>query len=554
MARERTTTESAPGAGPLGRIQRTLRDIAIVLAIIGGVGVVGGFGIFIAIPELRRFAVYTMAVGAIFLLLAVASSFVQVRSALVGRRGRYTTNAIVIIALFIAITVLISLISFLNPKRLDLTATKQFTLAPQTVKVLGELKEPVKAIAFFIPNAESQIADRQRTDDFFFEFSRRAKTKFTYRFVDPEADPSTAKLYNISNYPSIVFEGQESKRRQLIAVPPVTEQDLTSALITVTDPAKQKVVYFLTGHGEKDSADTTEGNFAFGVASRGILGDNYQIRTVNLFKEKKMPGDVALLVIAGPVRDLLTDEVPLLSDWLKNGGRAIFLMDPNPPESFTQVLAQWGVRLPAGAVVDLASSVSGDPRTILVQRGEYGSSPITTPLDATFYPLATAVSKLDEYKKDPRKQPPWVRYTPVILASPTSWVTTDPERNTFNPAKDTQGPLILGMIVEATSTIDVEPPQPSQNDTQKVTRLVIIGDSDFASNKYFHAYNNGDLLVNAVNWLAQDYSLISIRPKPTVFRQLVLTRQEFGFIRYSIWFFLPSIVALGALVAWWRRR
>jgi ABC-type uncharacterized transport system involved in gliding motility auxiliary subunit len=83
---------------------------------------------------------------------------------------------------------------------------------------------------------------------------------------------------------------------------------------------------------------------------------------------------------------------------------------------------------------------------------------------------------------------------------------------------------------------------------------VVIGDSDFASNKYYFAYTNSDLFLNSINWLTKDYALISIRPKPIVFRELVLTRREFNFIRYSSWFLLPSAIAFMALIVWWRNR
>jgi hypothetical protein len=356
---------------------------------------------------------------------------------------------------------------------------------------------------------------------------------------------------DISQFPSVVFEGTESRRRHVVKVPPVTEQDFTSALLVVSDPKQQKTVYFLTGHNEKDINDTNPENFAFGLAARGIVGDNYQIRTVNLFRERKMPEDVAVLVIAGPTQDLLTDEVPILEEWLIKGGRALFLLDPNPPKSFANILAKWGVVYQQGAVVDLSSSVANDPRTPLIQRAQYQASPITQPLDATFFPAAGGTAILENYIKDPRKQPPWVQYGPFIATSGRSWLTKNANSNEFDPAQDIQGPVALAMAVTASSTIDKEPASPAP---ETPTRLVVITDSDFAANKYFHAYSNGDLLVNSVNWLAQDFSLISIRPKPVVFRQLVMTRAEFNAIRYASWFLLPGVIGLAGLVAWWRRR
>ena len=40
----------------------------------------------------------------------------------------------------------------------------------------------------------------------------------------------------------------------------------------------------------------------------------------------------------------------------------------------------------------------------------------------------------------------------------------------------------------------------------------MIGDSDFASNRWVRQLGNRDLFLNIVNWLAQQEDLIAIRP------------------------------------------
>ena len=57
-----------------------------------------------------------------------------------------------------------------------------------------------------------------------------------------------------------------------------------------------------------------------------------------------------------------------------------------------------------------------------------------------------------------------------------------------------------------------------------------------------------------MNYVAEDYDLISIRPKPFAFRELVVTSQEFDFIRFSSWFLLPAAIGLASIAVWWRRR
>ena len=98
------------------------------------------------------------------------------------------------------------------------------------------------------------------------------------------------------------------------------------------------------------------------------------------------------------------------------------------------------------------------------------------------------------------------------------------------------------------------PPKPE--DTQKPeTRIVVFGDSDFASNGYLGIPGNRDLFLNSVNWLAQQENLISIRPRDPEDRRVTLTRRRSR----------PHLLADGArssrasfccagVQTWWRRR
>jgi ABC-type uncharacterized transport system involved in gliding motility auxiliary subunit len=98
---------------------------------------------------------------------------------------------------------------------------------------------------------------------------------------------------------------------------------------------------------------------------------------------------------------------------------------------------------------------------------------------------------------------------------------------------------------------DVESPE-------QVARLVVYGDSDFASNARLSLLGNKDLFLNTVQWLVRHEQFITQRPKDT--RQskisaLVLTAEQTRHL------FLLAIVAepgfiliMGGLVSVYRRR
>jgi ABC-type uncharacterized transport system involved in gliding motility auxiliary subunit len=568
-------TQESPPSGEAEQAELTawqrflgfLRSLAVLFAAIGGIAVVGGGLIFIWVGDLRGFGLGVVGAGAALLVLALASSLFTVRSALVGRRGRLSINTVSMVLIALSIVLLINFISFRSPQRLDTTFTQHFSLAPQTLEVLSNLTEPVQATAFFTPARSAlETGLRQRADDLMSEYQRRSQRRFSYKFVDPELDPGTAAQYRVTQYPVIVFESQDSARVFPLFLPPLTEQSLTSSLLIVTG-VRQKTIYLLTGHGEKDPSDfNADSASGFGFASQGIFADNYTIRPLNLTERGSIPEDAAVLLIAGPEKRLLTAEREEIERWLRDGGRALFLLDPSTPDSYSVLLDLWGIKVGRKAVVDLGSSVHQAPRTPLLQRNQYiNITPITNLLDVTFFPSVTPVDIPPEFLEDPRRIPPWVSYFSLALTSAGSFATEDPKRDFFDQGEDAVGPHVIALAVQACSPVEEETEYrlvpggqglrcAGPDDERATTSIVVFGDSDFASNRNFYAYSNSDFLLNAVNWLAQDFHLISIRSKPFAFRELVLTTQEFNFIRYSSWFLLPAMVGLFGLFAWWRRR
>ena len=550
-------------AGLWERIKAVLSAAALLLAIVGAVALLGGFALWLWADDLRTYGNYLMIAGGVILVVAALFSSVNIREALSGQRGRFAINAVLMIAAFTGIVVFVNFISFHNVARADLTASKQFSLALQTAQVLENLNQNVHAVAFFVPERQDQAANQQLADDLMFEFERRSSRMFTYEFIDPESDPSRAELYELSQFPSIVFQAEDSGQAVVLNVPPLSEQDLTSMLLIVTGE-QQKKVYFVTGHGEKDAINPDpEDGQGFAFAARGVLADSYTVDTLNLAQVGVIPEDAAVLVFPGPSRNMSIQEFDSYDAWLKNGGRAIFLVDPPAPNSVRTLLEPWGIAVGDSTIVDPGSSLFGDIRSPLIQSGHYNlQTNITRDLDTVLLPQSTPI----EINVEPEKVPPWVEYIPLARSTVLSWKTNSPESETFNPAAGDQiGPYNLGVVVHACGIVGEEIDTVlrvagrsrecvSEEGTRGPTTLAIFGDSDFAGNRYAPYSTNLDFFLNAVNYVAEDYDLISIRPKPFAFRELVVTSQEFDFIRFSSWFLLPAAIGMASIAVWWRRR
>ncbi|MCX6023976.1 MAG: Gldg family protein [Chloroflexi bacterium] len=383
------------------------------------------------------------------------------------------------------------------------------------------------------------VASRDQAGDLLKEYSY-LNDKFTYEFVDPEEKPAIARQYEIRDYGALVFT-VGSKKQQVFGL---GEQDFTGAILNVTG-VQQKKVLFVGGHGEHDiDADATDG---YRQARQGLETDNYKVDRLDLGTTAKAPDDTAVLVLAGPKKPLLPNELKVIDDYLRQGGKMMILLEPNPQKELQELLRKWGLAFRDGSVVDTLVYAQPDFATPAVLKSQYRLHQITKDLDTTFFPGATGI-----YFAIPQEDQGKIVPSPLAVTSGSSWLTTAASTTgtpTFSEGKDIPGPVLLAATIEAQAPVGV-PAVPGAKDS----RIVIIGDSDFASNEYFYSKSNSDLFLNSVNWLGAQEELISIRPKPPQFRRLIITQRGWNWILYSSVGFLPAAVLMAGGVAWWRRR
>ncbi|MCI0438615.1 MAG: GldG family protein, partial [Chloroflexi bacterium] len=291
----------------------------------------------------------------------------------------------------------------------------------------------------------------------------------------------------------------------------------------------------------------------FDVALDGMQRDNYRVLPLNLAQTQTVPDNADVLVIPGPKNNLTEAEFVALTDYIRNGGRVVALLDPDTPDSFVNLLAQWGVILTRESVADAVSNVAGQALTPMAQRTNGQFVPqtliqdvnIANQLGVAYFPQASAVFTL----VPPEDMPPHITFSPLAMTTPASWLESNTEQPNFDAGQEARGPFALAAVVVASGTIDENPFSDAPQ-----ARLVVFGDSDFAKNRFFFSSDNGDFFLNSVNWLADDIQLVGIRPKVLPFRELILNTRERNFIKWSSWFFPPALMLAVGAVIWWRRR
>lgn len=506
-----------------------------LMAILGLAVMAIGLIIMLLLPEMNLGAWALLAIGVMLLAVAFVMDFRRVSSALTGRRGRLRIGTTVMVSMFLGITLLVNAISSSNFWRLDTTSLGQFTLSDQTKTMLANLKEPVEVLAFYEPgDPVGSYAANLLT-----EYERHT-AKLSHKVVDPVVHPDQARQYGVSQPPSFVFRSQE--RRRLVSPQDIVilggenfsfevEHPFSSALLEVTGTV-QKKVYFVTGHGEHNIDSD------YSLARKGLLADLYLVGMLNLITDPTIPSDAAALILAGPKTALSNSEVQTIQRYLKSGGQVLILTDPNFPEGLNQIVSAWGVGLEDGTVIDPTSNVAPrkDTPVVPLNRNAFG-------LPTTYFPGAVALLPQEEAPAD-------MGGRTLLDTSPASWLKKDYDASVepaFDNGKDLKGPLTIGILIAA-------PPAEGTSPTAKATRLIIIGDSDFASNQHILNANNGDLFLNAVAWLAEETELITIRRNVLPFRQLVVDPAQVNFMRYSSIALLPLLVLMVGGVIWWQRR
>ena len=484
----------------------------------------------------------------------------------VSRQTRYGANVALSIIGLIGIAVIVNvLVSQKFDKTADWTSDKLYTLSDQTKNILRGLDREVKILAFFSNNANSPRIQNQLAfgRDLLSRYARET-SKLEIEFIDPAADPHARKMYGIEFDGTVVFESESNREQVRI----VDEQKFTSAIMKVVRD-EIKCVYFLIGHEERE-IDIFDPD-GFQSAKEGLERQNYAVEPLTLTTEPDVPPDCSALVIAAPKTSLISHEVEAIARYLERNGKLLIMFEPSilsakdPNQQLVDLVAQWGVSVGNDYVLVL------DPRFSYVFVGpeapyirELELHEVTRYVPSAIFQTARSVTPKDVNRTNLNVK----SLAKTIDTVGVCWGETErgedgvllPEA-TYTEGVDTPPPLSLAVAVELTNENEgtevdgvTEKPEDAKPEETR-TRIVVFGDSDFASNAYFSNSGGGALFLNAINWLTLEEDLIAIRPVDPSQRTLRrMTASEAGLVQMTSIFLIPIIVFIIGVAVWWRRR
>jgi ABC-type uncharacterized transport system involved in gliding motility auxiliary subunit len=450
------------------------------------------------------------------------------------RQTKYVAYLTLYTVVVLAVITVANVLGDRYNKSYDTTANKRYSLSEQTAKIVKGLKEPATITYYDRPGGFSRAKDT-------LEQYANLSPKVHVEYLDVEKNPLAARQAGVKSLGTAIVEIGARKEE----AKGLDEEGITGAFIRDLK-SNTRTVCFVTGSGEHQIEEMGADGYS---RFKDLLGkDGYEAKSINLLLKADVPSDCTVVVVGGPKSDYQQPEVDAIKKYIEDGGRGMFLL--NPPlkmgrteiadnDALAKVLEGWGVTADKDLVLDLnpIGQIAGlGYQDALVTR--YDSHQIVNELKgtATAFPYSRSLEVKNGDKTSVDK----------LFDTSESSLATDkldtPRINASDP-KNKKGPLTLAAAGSYRT---------GKENTQG--RFVVVGSSDWVANGFIPFNGNRDLAMNAVNWLASDEELISIRPKDHDDRRITMTRAQLNWVGITSLGILPLAIVIVGVSVWWRRR
>lgn len=462
------------------------------------------------------------------------------------RAGGYSlAAAAIVIAIAVALNLMVGALPA-SWTKVDLTDTGLYSLSSQTEQLVAELEEDVTV--YWIVQDGSQDSTMEQLLERYKSLSKHLKVEEK----DPVVYPSFAQqytdstLYNnslivvcgdrsryISYYDIYVTDYSSYYTTGTTSTQFAGESELTSAIDYVTNE-DLPTVYTLTGHGESELPSEL---------SEGAEDENLLLEELSLVNGEAVPEDADAIILYSPQRDISSDEKDALLTYLQGGGKLLLVTDYTDTDmpNLAELMEYYGTALMDGLVLEGDSDhhMRGYNYYLLP---DISSHDITQPLvDGGYYilmPLAQGITVSDELRDG-------LTVTELLTTSDSAYAKADGYNiTTFEKEDgDVDGPFALGVAI----TEEVEG---GQTGIVWLTTSYMF-DSD---NNMRVAGANNDLFLNALDWMCQRESAISIRAKDLSTEYLTVSSSSASTWSVILVAVVPLAFLVGGAVVTIRRR
>lgn len=461
------------------------------------------------------------------------------------RNGSYS---MILTALVLAIVVIVNLVINSLPStytKFDVSDTQLFTISDETKNLVSNMEDDVTIYLI------AQSGSEDSTIVELLEKYKALSSNISVVYKDPVLYPNFVSGYTSDslNENSLIIES--TKRSKVVDYSDIyqtsvdyttyestTEFDgegqLTSAIDYVTSD-NLPIIYTLEGHNEQSlSSDLQE----------AIEKQNITVESLSLVTNEAVPEDCESLLIYSPQKDISEEEASKIADYLNAGGNAFIVSGYTEDElpNLNSLLASYGVEKTSEVIFEGDANYYARPYNHYLVP-EIDSHEITSALisakEKVLVPYSLGIRQLDTI-------PDTVTIESLLSTTDSSYgkLLTSETTSTEKEDQDIDGPFDVAVAI--TNTID--------EDTES---KIILASSDYLlddSANQSVAGGNRDFVLNALNWICEQESGITIHAKSLSSQTLVLTAAQINFWSLIIMILLPLIVIVTGIVVWIKRR
>jgi ABC-type uncharacterized transport system involved in gliding motility auxiliary subunit/ABC-type transport system involved in multi-copper enzyme maturation permease subunit len=510
-----------------------------------------------------RDVVYFLSLAGVFLALAYGALLSRKLAPKGGALRRLRLG----VGLATAILIVVNLLGGYIGGRLDLSPGQAYTLSPGTRRVLGQLDDLVTIKLFASGELPTEVALLKRDVD---DLLRDVRSAGHGRIRIVERDPSTndaarrdAQSLGIEPVQFNVIGQSELQVKQGYLGLAIQHAGKTETVPFVqgTDDLEYRLISSIRNLTRTNKptlgfvADLSRGQGTGYQQLQDQLEKSYNVRMLGEADSLQPDSNLAAFVLTGSPDTVPAGELARLQRYVDGGGSILVLaggMKVSPemplaqphPVPWNELLQRFGVSVRGDMAYDLLANeaipVPSDFGRVLqvypffIRSESTRRTAINQDIGAA---VLTWASTIDTSKA------PKGSITPLLVTSTAAGTFTD--ATSIDPRSDFPrtklGRQLLGVMATSKGGRG---------------RAVVIGSSDFATDRFVQAApENLALVLNAIDWLAQDEELIAIRsknrqPVPLVFKT-ALARDT---AKYANLVGLPLLVALAGVAHLLRRR
>jgi len=528
--------------------------IGLWASIIGGIALLMGIVGLIWQGGLTSLVIAVLVIGVIGIVLWAVMTPQEFRAFVSGRQARYSTSAVFGALLLIGIVVLVYVVLQRAVIVLDMTEGQRYSISDETRNILRQITKPIQITGFYSPRTLSQ---REIDDQFFRLYEEGANGKITRNYIDPDEQPAMAQKFGVTTdgqvFLSFLNADGSVDFKSLSRLPrsESQERDMTEAISRLLISGTL-TVYFDQSHAERDPLSAEPQGLSGinnGIQESGLI--TYPINISDLANSGgNIPDTASALILARPTTDFSAAEIAVIDRYLQKGGALFIMADVLFNQDaflrydglFNHYLWEhFGIRALDAAVVDETSH--GQTLLDIVSAAIYPENDIARRLDEQNSPTLFKIARPVEVSTTPAENVPNGK---VIMTSPQSYGETDlktlgeTETYKYDQGVDIPGPL---------STVAW-----AYNRTTGA-KVLLIGDSDFATNSLVKTGGNGILFTDGLSWLTGFSDRINFAPQaygtgsPVIF----VDGQTLDVISFITVILLPGVVFAIGLGIWIRR-